>query len=130
MRRDPGKLRIAVSLENALGVEADPEVVRGLHEAAATLRELGHEVEEASPALPGPGSLEIFIDVFGPQVALGIAFGELLAGRPPQDDEIEPLTRAVWERALGSPRPATSPRSRSCRRSRGTRSRSSPTGTC
>ena len=99
MRRDPGKLRIAVSLENALGVEADREVVRGLHEAAATLRELGHEVEEASPALPGPGSLEIFIDVFGPQVALGIAFGELLAGRPPQDEEIEPLTRAVWERA-------------------------------
>jgi amidase len=99
MRRDPGKLRIAVSLENALGVEADAEVVRGLHEAAATLRELGHEVEEASPALPGPDSLEIFIDVFGPQVSLGIAFGELLAGRPPEDDEIEPLTRAVWERA-------------------------------
>jgi amidase len=99
MRRDPGKLRIAMSLENALGVDADPEVVRGLHDAAATLRDLGHEVEEASPALPGPDSLEIFIDVFGPQVALGIAFGELLAGRAPSDDEIEPLTRAVLERA-------------------------------
>jgi amidase len=101
MRRDPGKLRIAMSLDNALGVEADAEVVRGLHDAAATLRELGHEVEEAGPALPDHGSLEIFIDVFGPQVSLGVAFGELLAGRPPRDDEIEPLTRAVLERAGG-----------------------------
>jgi amidase len=99
MRRDPGKLRIAITLENALGVEADPEVVRGLHDAASTLRELGHEVEEASPALPDGGSLEIFIDVFGPQVALGIAFGEMLAGRPPHDDELEPLSRALLERA-------------------------------
>jgi amidase len=103
MRRNPGRLRIAVTLDNALGVECDPEVVRGLHEAAATLRELGHEVEEASPALPGPDSLDIFLDVFGPQVSLGIAFGEVLAGRPPHDDEIEPLSRVVMERARTLP---------------------------
>ena len=103
MRRNPGRLRIAMTLDNALGVECDAEVVRGLHDAAATLRELGHEVEEASPALPGPDSLEIFIDVFGPHVSLGIAFGELLAGRPPRDDEIEPLSRAVMERSRALP---------------------------
>jgi amidase len=103
MRRNPGRLRIAVTLDNALGVECDPEVVRGLHDAAATLRELGHEVEEASPALPGPDLLDIFLDVFGPQVSLGIAFGEVLAGRPPQDDEIEPLSRVVMERARALP---------------------------
>src|SRR5215216_4302082 len=57
MRRDPGRLKIAVTLDNALGVDCDPEVVRGLHDASATLRELGHEVEEASPALPGADSL-------------------------------------------------------------------------
>ena len=103
MRRDPGRLRIAMTLDNALGVECDPEVVHGLHEAAGMLRELGHDVEEASPALPGPDSLDIFIDVFGPQVSLGIAYGELLAGRPPHDDEIEPLSRAVMERARTLP---------------------------
>jgi amidase len=103
MRRNPGRLRIALSLDNALGVECDPEVVRGLHDAAAVLRDLGHEVEEASPALPGPDSLEIFIDVFGPQVSLGIAYGEVLAGRPPRDDEIEPLSRVVMERARTLP---------------------------
>jgi len=36
-------------------------------------------------------------------VALGVAFGETLAGRPPGDDEIEPLSRAVLERARALP---------------------------
>ena len=103
MRRDPGKLRIACSLTNALGVDVDPEVARGLHNAATTLRELGHEVEEASPAFPGPESLEVFLQVFGPSIALGIDFGEMLAGRAPQDDEIEPLSRAIAEEARALP---------------------------
>jgi amidase len=95
MRRDPGPLRIAVSLANALDVDSDPEVVRGLHAAAGTLRDLGHEVDEASPALPAPESLELFLQVFCPSVALGVELGETLAGRPPDEDEIEPLSRAV-----------------------------------
>ncbi len=103
MRRNPGRLRIAMTVANALDVDADPEVVHGVHEAAALLRELGHEVEEASPPLPAPDSHDIFIQVFGPAVTLGIAFGELLAGRPPQDDEIEPLSRAIMEHARALP---------------------------
>jgi amidase len=94
MRRHPGKLRIAMSLANALDVDADPEVVHGLHEAATLLRGLGHEVDEASPALPGADSLA---------VGLGIELGERLAGRPPEDDEIEPLSRAVLDQALALP---------------------------
>jgi amidase len=103
MRRDPGKLRIAMSLANALEVDADPEVVHGLHEAATLLRGLGHEVVEASPALPAPDSLEIFLQVFGPGIALGIGLGERLAGRPPTEDEIEPMSRALLEHARALP---------------------------
>ena len=103
MRRDPGRLRIAMSLANALEVDADPEVVRGLHRTAELLRELGHEVEEASPALPAPDALEIFLHVFGPAAALGVHFGEMLAGRRPEEDEIEPLSRAVLEAAQALP---------------------------
>jgi amidase len=103
MRRNPGKLRIAMSLANALDVDADPEVVHGLHSAAMLLRDLGHEVEEASPALPGAESLDIFLQVFGPGIALGIGLGEQLTGRPPEEDEIEPLSRAVLEHARALP---------------------------
>jgi amidase len=103
MRRDPGRLRIAVSLSNALEVELDAEVVRGVHEAAALLRELGHEVVEDSPALPANDSLHIFLQVFGPAIALGIDLGEQLAGRPPEEEEIEPMSRAVLEAARALP---------------------------
>ena len=99
MRRDPGRLRVAMTLENAVGADVDPEVVRGLHDVADALTALGHEVVEDAPALPGPDSLDIFLDVFGPMVAVGIGYGETLAGRPPTEDEIEPLSRAVLEHA-------------------------------
>jgi amidase len=103
MRRHPGRLRIAMSLDNWLGVDAHPEVVRAVHEAAGCLRSLGHEVEEASPALPSPETLDVFLDVLGPGVALGVHFGETLAGRPAEPDEIEPLTRAVTDQARRLP---------------------------
>jgi amidase len=101
MRRDPGRLRIAMTLANALDVEADADVVGGLHSAAALLRELGHDVVEDAPPLPPPESLDIFLNVFGPNIALGIALGEQLAARPPEADEIEPMSLAVLERARG-----------------------------
>jgi amidase len=103
MRRDPGKLRVAMTLANALDVDADPEVVHGLHSAAELLRELGHEVVEDSPALPANDSLDIFLQVFGPAISLGIGLGERIAGRSPEQDEIEPLSRAVLDQARALP---------------------------
>ena len=130
MQRPPGKLRIAMSLDNALGIECDADVVHGVHEAAAVLRDLGHEVEEAGPPVP-EAMADLFIQAFAPHVALGIGFGERLAGRPPGEDEIEPLSRHVRDLALaaaldGLPRA----RSRSCSSWRAGSSRSSRTTTC
>ncbi len=103
MRRDPGRLRIAVSADNPFAAPVDPEAVRGLRVAAEILAALGHHVEEATPALPPPEVLNTFISAFGPAVALGIDFGTRLAGRDPEDGEIEPLSRALWERAVATP---------------------------
>ena len=99
VRRDPGRLRVAMTAANVLDVDVDPECVRGMHAAGELLSSLGHEVETASPALPGGDPLDLFIEAFGPQVSLGIMYGQLLAGRAPEDDEIEPLSRAIFERA-------------------------------
>src|SRR5688500_16162903 len=99
VRRDPGRLRIAMTTANPLEVDVDPECVRGMHQAAELLASLGHEVEEAAPLMPGKDGLALFVSVFGPAVSLSISYGELLAGRPPTDDEIEPLSRAILEQA-------------------------------
>ena len=99
VRRDPGRLRVAMTADNALGVDVDPECVRGMHEAAELLARSATRSSEAAPALPGGDALALFIQAFGPAVALGIAYGELLAGRPPEEDEIEPLSRAIYDLA-------------------------------
>jgi amidase len=103
VRRDPGRLRIAMTADNALGVDVDPECVRGMHVAGELLSSLGHDVVHASPSLPGGDALGLFIQAFGPAVALGIGYGELLAGRPPEEDEIEPLSRAIYDLAQNLP---------------------------
>jgi amidase len=103
MRRDPGRLRIAMSLANALEVDAHPEVVHGLHSAAALLRDLGHDVIEDSPSLPAPDMLDVFLQVFGPGITLGVGLGERLAGRSPQEDELEPVSHKVLEMARALP---------------------------
>lgn len=96
----PSKLRIALTTENALGGTPDEECVRALLDAAELLRAQGHEIVEAGPALPTDGSLlGLFAAAFGPAVSLGVRMAELIVGREPAEDEIEPLSRYLYERA-------------------------------
>jgi amidase len=99
VRRDPGRLRVAMSSASAYGNEPGPEALRGMRAAGRLLEALGHDVEEADPPLPGPEMLPLFIKVFGTAVSLQISYGTLLAGRPPEEDEIEPLSRAMYAMA-------------------------------
>src|SRR5919199_3013053 len=85
VRRDPGRLRVAMTTANVLAVEPQPECVRAMRAAGELLAALGHEVEEAAPAMPGPEALRLFVKAFGPAVTLQLSYGELLAGRPPAD---------------------------------------------
>jgi amidase len=101
VRRDPGRLRVAMSAANSLGVEPQPSELAAMRAAGALLETLGHDVEEASPALPGPDTLALFVNAFAPLIALQITYGTLLAGREPTDDEIEPLSRAIASLAHG-----------------------------
>src|SRR3954471_8082437 len=103
MRRDPGRLRVAVTAENPLGVEVDEDSIEGLRIAAELLAALGHDVIEAAPAFPPADVLDIFIDVFGPAIALCMDGGARRPGREPDDDEIEPLSAALLRRARDTP---------------------------
>ena len=55
VRREPGRLRVGWSTKPVThGVRPDPEHVRAVHETAALLASLGHDVEEVDPAYPDP----------------------------------------------------------------------------
>jgi amidase len=95
---DPGKLRIAYTDKKLYGEgELHPDVVSALHDAIKLCEDLGHEVTEAYPALNGEQLVEAFTIVWEVGVALTLAAIRQFTGRDPGEDEIEPLTRTLWE---------------------------------
>jgi amidase len=95
---DTGRLRIAYT-ENKLYGEGDlhPDCVAAVRDAVKLCEELGHEVTEASPVLNGEQLVEAFTIVWQAGVANTIVAIAQIIGRLPNEDEIEPLTRALYE---------------------------------
>jgi amidase len=90
---DPGRLRIAVTVEPPLPYPVEAPCATAALEAAALLAELGHEVVEATP----PWRDEELLDRFGFLWRMGPA----LAGVPLE--ALEPLNRALAEAAAATP---------------------------
>ncbi|MDQ3631393.1 MAG: amidase [Actinomycetota bacterium] len=101
--RTPRKLRVALATAPPLvDTPVDPVCVQAVHDAGRLLESLGHEVEEVSdPPWTVPGMLELFTASFGPAVSTQIAFGALLAGREPVEDDMEALSWAIWQISQG-----------------------------
>jgi amidase len=95
--REPGPLRIALATSMPLlDADLDPACESAAHDAAHLLAGLGHEVVEADPPWKAPGLLDRFAAVFGPAVCTQIAFIAMLAGREPEEADMEPLSWALW----------------------------------
>jgi amidase len=96
--RAPGPLRIGVTTSMPL-VEAalDPVCAGAVRDAAELLAGLGHDVEEVSPPWSAPGLLDQFAAVFGPAVCAQIAVAGMIAGREPREEDMEPLSWALWQ---------------------------------
>ena len=101
--RTPGRLRVAFSSAPPLADSpVDPVCVQAAQDAAALLGSLGHEVVEVTdPPWTVPGMLELFTASFGPAVSTQIAFGALLAGREPAEEDMEALSWAIWQVSQG-----------------------------
>jgi len=84
-RREPGRLRIARSLSNAVeGAEVHPDCVAAYEDASALLAGLGHQVEDVD--LPfGPDVVPMF-------ETLWYAMATLAPVGPGQEDRLMPLT--------------------------------------
>ncbi|MEA2194577.1 MAG: amidase [Solirubrobacteraceae bacterium] len=95
--REPGRLRIGVTtLMPLLETDLHPACARAAHDAARLLEGLGHEVEEVQPPWQQPGLMELFTHAFGPAICSSIASAALLHGRAPREEDMEPLSWALW----------------------------------
>ncbi|MEJ7786760.1 MAG: amidase [Solirubrobacteraceae bacterium] len=95
--REPGELRIALTSQSPIeNGELDADAVRSVRETGELLASLGHDVVEADPPWRQPRVLELFTACFGPLVGLNVAFAEILAGREATEEDMEPLSWAIW----------------------------------
>ncbi len=100
-RHDPGRLRVGVALNMPLEARAiDPVCRAAALDAGELLQSLGHEVEEIEPPWSGRELLSDFTRLFGPAVSTTTRYGARLAGRELREDDVEPLTWALYQRAV------------------------------
>jgi amidase len=99
--REPGRLRVAVTVSPPLDVPVEPERAQAARDAAELLASLGHDVEEADPPWRRPGLGELFTALFAPLVMGQVAAAAALAGREPAEGDMEPLSLALWRRVGG-----------------------------
>lgn len=100
VRHAPGRLRIAFSRRPADGHRAHADCLAALDDALGLLAGLGHELVEAD--LPGltPDVGDAIGTVYGAGLSWILAYWIRELGREPRPNELEPLTRAYWERGL------------------------------
>ncbi len=95
LKREPGRLRVALVKRSLTGAELDPAVAQVLDDSVKLLLSLGHEIEELSlPVDPR--------ELFGAHGTAGAAATAALIrdreqalGRPLRDDDLEEVTRTV-----------------------------------
>ena len=99
-KREPGQLRIGLATLPPLpDVEIDPAMEQAVRDTGDLMAELGHEVEEATPAWAGQDLLPIFSQVFGAHVSVAGFYGALVTEREPSAELMEPLSWHFYERA-------------------------------
>ncbi len=95
----PGRLRIAFARTAPNGVPLDAPCIAAVDDAARLCEQLGHHVEEASPAFDADAVARGFEMVFACNMLANAT--RTTGGVLPPQGQIEPLTRAVAERGLG-----------------------------
>ncbi|MDT0331965.1 amidase [Nocardiopsis lambiniae] len=100
---DVGRLRIGFTDRSPLGTRVHPEAVRAVRDAAALLESLGHDVEEAEPAIDGRALTEDFLNLwYGSMAAL---VDGIKADTGCSDDDFE--TDTLFLAAMGRARTAS-----------------------
>jgi len=94
---EPGRLRIGFTVRSPIGAPVHPDCVAAVHDAAALCADLGHEVEEAAPAVNAEAVNSAFLTLVWATAAAIIDGWAKKTGRTPSADLIEPATWAVYQ---------------------------------
>ena len=92
MQRPPRRLRIGFTTVSPLGTEVHPEAVAAVADAARLLASLGHDVEEAAPAIDGPLLARCYLHIYFGQVPAAMAPAYAAGARR---GEFELMTRII-----------------------------------
>jgi amidase len=95
------RLRIAFSATSPIGTPIDPQAVAAVQDAAALLASLGHEVEEAAPAIDGQAVAQAYLQLYFAQVPVSIAQARA-AGAQRADFELLTLVTGALGQATGA----------------------------
>ena len=96
---DPGRLRIAFAKSAPTGVDVHPDCVGAVEDAARLCASLGHEVEEASPAIDASDLARGFITIYAAGAARSVLDVEGEAGFQLPRETFEPITWGLYEMA-------------------------------
>ncbi len=95
--QEPKTLRIAFTTQRPDGTPVHADCIAAVEEAAKLCRELGHEVEEASPTIDLPLVLPAFTALWCSHLTAIVEFIARMTGQTPSTDNLEPLTLAYHE---------------------------------
>jgi amidase len=100
---EPGRLRIALATGRPDGGPVHPDCVAAVEGAAKLLESLGHHVEPAAPAWPADDLRAAMGGLMSAPLAVEVDARLAELGRDLADDDLEPMTRMMYEGATHTP---------------------------
>jgi amidase len=98
-RRDPGPLRIGLSVDPPVEAAIHEECLAAVREAAALLESLGHFVDESTPRWDATEYVDDFLTIWGAEPAAAAERMGAVEGGSFDLDDTEPLTQELIRRA-------------------------------
>src|SRR3954467_8448974 len=94
-KREPGRLRIALTLDSLLGRSVHPDCVAAAHDAAKLCASLGHTVEEAKPPVDAHVLTRAWLTLVAAETAAEIELISRLTPKKPRARHFQPGTRVL-----------------------------------
>jgi amidase len=95
----PGRCRIAVDLATPAGEPVHPDCAAVVSAVASLLADLGHDVDAARPSFPLDALSTSMTTFMGTSLIVDVDDRLAELGRPLRDDDLEPLTRMIYDQA-------------------------------